>query len=400
MNMIWRTMKLSLLMALLVIMATGCKMCAKPPVGPEGAFDTPAKHIEWGFENLEKGKLDAAYKEFQRALALAPESKANEKAEKAPAHAGLGLYYAMKNDFKKAKEHIDKAKSWDSKCWQAYMVQGRVYAIEKPKNWNSKAQKAFEKAVKYTKSKEDKSMCYYWWGKTAKTALDFDSAEKAFRKVIELDVAGWVSKADKDWKLIQMIQRAAPGTKVGKKIALIEKISRADCAILFMQELKLEKLLSERVKKEYDTKYTPPADSREFKTETVSKADACTDIENSWAKHDIEKVIHLPIRGLKPYPDHTFKPQELITRANFATMIEDIIIIITGDQKLRTKYLGEESHFPDVRSDHFAYNAINVCVTRQILGTKGLDAEFGLMDSVAGAEALLAIRKLRDNLRL
>lgn len=396
----WKICKFGLLSAMLMIMVTGCSMCAKPDIDHQGAFDTPTYHIDKGFEMLEAERLDDAYKEFQRALALKPESKENEKVEKAPAHAGLGLYYAMKKDFKKAKEHIKKAKSWHSKCWQAYMVTGRALALERPKNWNKKAQEAFEKAVKYCKKKDDKAMCYYWWGHTAKIGLDFNNAERAYRKVIELDIPGWVSKADKDWQLIQMIQRAAPGTEIGKKIALIEEISRADCAILFMQELRLEKLLSERVKKEYDTKYTPPSDAREFTTETKTDAPMVTDIADSWAKLDIEKIINLPIRGLQPYPDHTFKPQELITRANFATMIEDIIVIITGDEAIRTKYLGEESHFPDVRSDHFAYNAISVCVTRNILETKGMDAEFGLMDPVSGAEALLAIRKLRDNLRI
>lgn len=393
--------KKSLIFSLLAIFLLSLGACSKhKPKGPEGAFDTPAKHIEWGFDNLEKGKLDNAFKEFNRALALKAESKANEKIEKAPAYAGIGLYYAMKKDFKKAEKNIKKAKSWNSKCWQAYMAKGRMLSFKRSKKWAFKAGKAFKRAIKYAKNKDDKSMCYYWWGKTAKTALDFDQAEHAFRKVIELDSAGWVSKADHDWKLIQMIQRAAPGTRIGKKIALIEKITRADCAILFMQELKLDKLLSQRVKKEYDTKFRPPADNREFTTETTTKAATVTDVANNWAKHDIEKIINLPIRGLQAYPDHTFKPQQLITRANFATMIEDIIIIITGDEKLRTKYLGEKSHFPDVRSDHYAYNAINVCVTRQILSTNTLNGEFGLENSVSGAEALLAIRKLRDNLRL
>lgn len=135
-------------------------------------------------------------------------------------------------------------------------------------------------------------------------------------------------------------------------------------------------------------------------TQTTTQMAAVTDIEDSWAKHDIEKIINLPIRGLQPFPDHTFKPKELTTRAEFANMIEDIIVIITDDEKLRTQFLGETSHFPDVRSDHFAYNSINVCVTRGILEAKGMDGAFGLDDNVNGAEALLAIRKLRDNLRI
>jgi len=400
MSRFFQILRLSCLLVSLVIISTGCKMCAKPPAVPQGALDTPGKHIEWGYENLEKGKLDEAYREFQRALQLKPEDKDTEKIEKAPAYAGLGIYYAMKSDFKLASEKIKKAKSLDSNCWQAFMAYGRILSLKKSIGWFKNADKSFKKSVKLAQSDNDKSMVYYWWGKCAKSALELNSAEKAFARVIELDVPGWIDKADTDWKLIQMIRRAAPGTDAGKKIALIEKLSRADCTVLFMQELNLEKLLSQRVKKEYDTKFNPPQDAREFTTETEQSAPQVTDIEDHWAKHDIEKIINLPIRGLQPYQDHTFKPHEFITRASFATMIQDVIIIISGDDSLSRKFMGDTSEFPDVRSDHYAFNAIRIVVSRGILETKGLQGEFGLKDSVSGAEALLAIRKLRDNLRI
>ena len=40
------------------------------------------------------------------------------------------------------------------------------------------------------------------------------------------------------------------------------------------------------------------------------------------------------------------------------------MIMVTGDESLATKYIGENSRFPDVRSSHYAYNAISLMVDR------------------------------------
>ena len=53
-----------------------------------------------------------------------------------------------------------------------------------------------------------------------------------------------------------------------------------------------------------------------------------TDIDKHWAKNFIMDIVDLKIRGLEPYPDHTFHPQELVNRGEFAMMVEDAIIAI------------------------------------------------------------------------
>jgi len=99
------------------------------------------------------------------------------------------------------------------------------------------------------------------------------------------------------------------------------------------------------------------------------------------------------------YPDHTFRPDELMTRAEFALLIQNILIMETHDESLATKYFGEESHFPDVNSSHPAYNAIVLCVNRGIMKTK-MDGSFGMTDYVSGADALLTIRDFQNALRM
>jgi len=72
----------------------------------------------------------------------------------------------------------------------------------------------------------------------------------------------------------------------------------------------------------------------------------------------------------------------------------------TGDESLATKYLGEASRFPDVRSDNFSYNAIALMVDRGIMSADRMTGEFKLNAKMSGADALLAIRDFQNALRI
>jgi hypothetical protein len=235
-------------------------------------------------------------------------------------------------------------------------------------------------------------MCY-------KAALDFDKAADMFKKVLDMNKE-FVGQANTEWAVIQKIQRAAPGTEIGEKIALIDKIDRADVAALFDQEMNLEKLFTKRGVKTYDTSFKAPTESSaRFSPETSVKMAAATDIEDSWLKPSIETVLRLQIRGLEAGPNHKFEPNRIITKGEFAVMLEDILIKVTGDDKLATKFIGATSPFPDVRNDHYAFNSIMVVTTRGFLETDKATGEFRSADPVSGADALLAIRSFKDQLK-
>ena len=200
--------------------------------------------------------------------------------------------------------------------------------------------------------------------------------------------------------LIQKIQRAAPGTEIGKKIALIEKIDRADVAALFDQEMNLEKLFTQRGTKTYDTGFKAPTESStRFSPETTTKMEPATDIADSWLKPSIETVLKLQIRGLEAGPNHKFEPEKLITKGEFAVMLEDILIKVTGDEKLATKFIGATSPFPDVRNDFYGFNAIMTVTSRGFLEADKATGEFKAGRAVSGADALLAIRSFKDQLK-
>ncbi len=180
---------------------------------------------------------------------------------------------------------------------------------------------------------------------------------------------------------------------------MIDKIGRADAAALFIQELKLNELYRKMGRKEFDTAFHSP--EKDFETETLVKTAPAVDIQDHPLKADIDEVIKLGVRGLEPYPDHTFHPDEPINRAEYAVMVEDILVKLTGDDKLSTEFIGSASPFPDLRSDLPYFNAVMVVTSRGVMESESLaTGEFNPHGPVDGADALLAIRRLKNLLKL
>ena len=315
--------------------------CGPKAMAPKAELDTPEHHVTNGNKLLKAGKIDVAYREFNRAKELNPKFS--------PAYVGLGLVEGFRNDFIKGLKTMKTAKKYARGDEQKIAVNVgfmRLYIMGKEKvdkNWLKLVEKEFDKAVLIAK---DVSEPYFHMGLAYKMSYKFRQAADQFSKVLELD-NGYIAEADKEYALVQKIERAMPGSKIGKKIALVEKITRADVAALFIEELKIE----------------------------------------------------IGIKGLQPFPDHTYKPYQTISRAEFAMMIEDILIKLTGVDDLATRFIGSVSPFPDLRNDLPYFNAVMICTTRGIMVAKDLaTGEFDQMGPVSGADALLSIRMLKSQI--
>lgn len=379
-----------LIVAAFVVVVSGCGPKIAPPTS---VLDTPEYHYKQGLKYLDKDQIDEAMKSFERAIALDSRNPVG--------YIGKGLALGMKGDFKAAFDTMDKARGFD-KGIEARIGMIRLYGLQmlkepgKMKALAESAEKEFKSAV----DKEPNSApLHYYMGVTYKMVLAFDKAESMFRKVLDMNKE-FTSEANAEWSVIQKIQRAAPGTEIGKKIALIARIDRADISALFDQEMNLEKLFTKRGPKTYDTGFKAPTESSTaMATEKVIKMEAATDIADHWLKPSIETVLRLQVRGLEPGPNHKFDPDKLITKGEFAIMLEDILIKVTGDEKLATKFLGVPSGFPDVRPDHYFFSAAMTATTRNFLEADKATGEFRAGDPVSGADALLAIREFKNQLK-
>ncbi len=380
-------------MALLTLVGVAVMVssCAAPPRKPEAALDTPEHHVFTGNKLMDKGDYIGAQREFVLAMQL--------DKKYSPAYVGLGLVFAYQKDFEKAHENLKQAKSLAEKKEDrinASVGMIRLYSMERKEKWLNKAEEEFEDAVKIDPKS---SAAFFYMGKAYKYGYNFDKAGEMFKKVLDLNDQ-YLIEADNEWKLVQKIQRAAPGSLIGKKIALIDEITRADVAALFIQELLLEKLYEKRTPKQFDTTYQAPTSTQKFEADKIVKAEAATDIQSHVLRVDIETVLRLGVRGLEPSPDHKFFPDQKINRAAYAMMIEDILIKVSGDEKLATKFIGSQSPFPDLRNDLPYFNAVMVVTSRGVMEAKDLTTgEFAPTGTVSGADALLIIRKLKDELR-
>ena len=202
-------------------------------------------------------------------------------------------------------------------------------------------------------------------------------------------------KANEKWELSQKVVRASPGTLAGKKIAIQPKVSRADLAVLFTEEMKLVEVFK---------RINPTTAPAEFKTpeemmNSDEEASSPPDIVGFWAEPWIMEVLELGV--LEVDPEGKFNPRKTITRVEYAMAVQRILSKITGDGSLETKYFGEAtSRFSDVPSTHFAYNAMALCVERGIMKVDMMTGKFDPVGVVSGADALLIIREIQNQLNL
>lgn len=369
---------------ILAFLAVGC---GPKPIKEASVQDTPEKHYDRGMYEFDRGNLNSAQSEFERALALNPNF--------AEAFAGQAIILATQGDYKKAYELADKSISKNGKSIEPYIIKGRILSMErKGDDWVEKAVKQFDKALEINPSS---AKALFFKAEAYKDGLQFGDAVNTYSKVIALkgDYAG---QADRAWEQVQKIQRAAPGTKVGAKIALIDEIDRADVAVLFMDELKLMDLISKKRVPTYDTGFKAPEDPTAMKTAAAASEAAATDIDTHWAKSWITEIVKA--KGMELFPDHTFRPDDKITRVDYAMLLQNVLIMATGDESLATKYIGQPSRFPDVNASNYAYNAICLMVDRGIMKADKMTGAFDIKAHVSGADALLIIRDFQNALRM
>ncbi|MBW1682448.1 MAG: tetratricopeptide repeat protein [Deltaproteobacteria bacterium] len=359
--------------------------CGPKPRPPESALDTPEHHAFNGFKLLEKERIQDARREFELALQLDPKFS--------PAHRGMGLILGMNEEFKQAFRTMRLAKKYAKNKEEkamAWVGNMRLYTMWKGEDWLEEVEDCFEEAKDLI---PDLPEAYYYLGMAYKAAFKFGDAEKAFKKVLEIDKR-LVGPADDQLKVVQKIERAMPGTEIGKHIAVLDRITRADVAALFIQELHLDRVYEKARPRTFDTSFKSPKEAFNRKVALIPR-----DISDHTLRTDIEAVLALDIQGLGIFPNGTFAPDKYITRANYAMMIADIIATIKHDPSLNSRYVGSPTPFLDVRNDVPYFNAVMLCTTwGGIMEAK--DGVFNPMGYVPGADALLIIRKLKEELKI
>lgn len=387
-----------------VLSTVGCAQ--KKGIIPISDEDNPAHHYLTGMTLLEKNDLEQAQGHFDRALQLDPEY--------ATAIAGKALVAAMRVEgysdmghrtveLKAALELMDDAEDAVDGHSQEFsvMVTGiRVYTHGKPKKWIKKAQDLYDDAKDLEKVNRGELVYYrgeeaadYFMGVAAYNDLQFRDAEDLLSKVTAAPPGRWHQPAGLLFRKVHKIVRATANytlTNVAKKIAIKDKVVRADVAALLVDDLHLDRLMAGRI--------AVPGNQ-------PKAAFVPADIINNHFKSEIMTVLNWGLRGLEPKYDKTsrayfFNPQKHIKRKELAFILEDLLTKISGDESIATAYFGQKrSPYPDVSPSSPWFNAVMTAVSRNLMES-GLSGAFRPDVTSDGAELLLAVLRLRDAMNI
>jgi len=399
-----KTTYLAMLAAIGTLTFAGCAAKTPTCTAPE---DNPQHHYLMGMKALEEGKIPVAQEKFERALycdekfSIAHSGLAIVNAEKARAQTDRGFRDVeserVNEELKMARRYADR----DDQYFDYYTAIIRSDTLVKSSGWLSDAANAYGEG---NRLQVDERNLYYYQGTEAISyfmglawleGMEFQKARDSFASVLNAKREGkWHEKADRGWKRVDKILRAMGGLtygNVGKKIAVQEKVYRADLAALLVDEMKIDKLMAGRI----------PAASRA----PVSAEFTPADITEHPFREEALTLMKWKVRGLEPKFDedsraYLFKPGEPVLRGELAFILEDILIKLTGDEKLATAFFGQDrSPFPDVKPTSPFYNAVLNMTTRSIMEGE-LSGEFRINDPVDGAEALLAMRMLKQKINI
>jgi hypothetical protein len=192
--------------------------------------------------------------------------------------------------------------------------------------------------------------------------------------------------------LVERIQKIVPVTESCGYIVFDDAIDRTDLAMLLEDELCLRKRLNV---------LRPDIFSKYYNSDMSAVAGGPhipSDINNHRGRGQITAVIPLGLSGVDIFPNGFFYPDRVLTRAQFAMNIQDVLILLLGDPDIATRHVGAISRFTDVRTDFYAFNAVTLCVEEGIMVMNEDSGSFKPTATVSGIEAFETIRRLARKL--
>ena len=339
--------------------------CAARNPAPVLQVDRPEHHHQNGLPFLQKGEVDSALHEFERARALDPKF--------APALVGIALVRGARGDYPGAFATLTEA---GTPVARATAI--RLFGEQRAEGWLARAEAEFEAG---RRQDANEPALYYHMGRAREAAQEYAKAAGLYRTVLALN-RDLVEEAEAGLQRVERLRLAEPRSAVGRQIVLRPRLTRGEAAALLSAELADGPLA-----------FRPASPG--LLAEAATRA---LDLDGQPFRSQILAVVAAGLRGLDAFPDRTFGPDRLLTRGNLAVLLEDLYVRATGDGAVRVRYQDVVSPFTDVRPEHYAFNAIILLTRLRVLEPEG-GGRFGLAGPVAGLDALLALRRLQEVIR-
>ncbi len=361
---------------------TGCVAKQKVDTGLSGNLEDPGIQHAEGVAYLEQENLEGAETRFARALSI--------DEHYLPALLGMAAVKAAADD-------TAGLGSWHNSALGAAQAPGirqntraelmEIYLRYRPENWQAQLESLWQASLESGLAVARAAVAmgtYYQDQQQLLRAVLF------FRKAAGGEGESSAVAAERIEALHSTVQdmKLKPGDAGS---ADGEKVTRDELAALIILELKLDAYLAAVKPLKYNARGTPAADN-----EAPAAGDPEDISTNPW-EQEIKAAIGLDLRGLELFPGNEFRPADQLNRAALALVVEDMLARIKDEPLLRSAFIGSSSPFPDVAPDHFAFNAMVLCATRNFLSTD-LDGAFRPENPATGVEALQAIGRLKNEI--
>ncbi len=346
--------------------------------------DTPEIHYDKGRAFLTEGEVDQAFYEFQQAVTLNPRY--------APAYEGMAWVYIAKHNPAEALKMAEKALDLNDRWHLARVARARAYSLQgQHQKAIKEGQKAVEKLEKSNLPAKRQFLieAYLALGDIYRAANQYNEAQTTYMKVMDIDKTN--QRAAQAIRELAAYRTAIAGERPElQRIASEKAITRADVAVLLALELPLKKIFRNAGKK--TAGFQPPTQPQA----TTSAPDLPPDVSTThWARSFIQEVLDKGV--METFPDGSFKPNQQVSRAELAQIIQKFLVRYWQDASLETKFFGSPSPFQDVNSTSPIFNAVMLVSTRNIIpGFE--DGTFRPLAPISGTEAINIIKRLKAQL--
>lgn len=350
---------------LMVLCMAGCT--SRQPCSLS-VLDSPDHHVMNGAKLLQKGRIEAARREFRSALRLDPRCAA--------AFRGTSLIHGMRQEFDSAFKAIHEAirhttpedlrdpvhGAFNDCCRSPEVSPGphRSDTVEMPVPAMCFVVRFlniyYRLGVSYTNESEYREQCA--------SLLASLTTTRAFSEMAGVRLAR-----------ARTLTHFFPGTDFARSLAFAVGITRAEGAGLLVRELAVEALPGVK------------------EVESENKAALPQDLTRHPLKEEIEVVLKLGLDGFPLFEDGIFRPEAPWTRAEYAGAIFDILQrsgrlspgIVEGPQL---------SPFEDVPLSASYLKAISACEAAGLLEAEG--GKVRPDDPLSGGDALRSIHRLKE----
>ena len=353
---------------LVLCLAAGC---AVHSLAPERVLTSPAHHVANGVKLMQKGRLEAAEREFRIALELDPRCGS--------AHRGEAVIRGVRRDFDGAFEEIHRAVRFTTPEELADPIQ-EEFARCRSIRWDRKtwrrpspdeetANLARSFVVEYLNA-------YYLMGVAFKLGDGHIKQEEGLGKALSM-TNEFSASASERLLMLREVGDLGLKTDLARGLAFIQRVDRAEAAGLLVRELRLAEILAE--KETEGGKPSPPPDLAAHPL-----ADDCL------------LVLGFGIDGFGCADDGSFRPDDPMPRAGFAAALADVLAL-TGEDR-RAKETGTQlSPFVDVPLSSPYLRAVAACAALGILEGDG-EGRFRPDEPVSGLDSVRSIHRLKEAL--